>query len=241
MVKKNGVEHSPTQNRILAAIPLERLACCCHHLNLRKLSLGEVVIRQEETFKTILFPTTAISGGFSADAQGQQVEFSVFGNHEANGLAAVLQDDGVAHLGSCIVTRAGYCYEIDAQFLVTKCCKDPEVKRIMHVACQRLYEQMVVLGQCYRIHQLEQSLRTRLLMQLDRSPDDLIHATHEMLASQMGVRRERITVKFKAMQDEGILKSSRGKITVLDRPKLEATACSCYTRLKKLYNSKFTS
>ena len=60
--------------------------------------------------------------------------------------------------------------------------------------------------------------------------------TQELIANMLGVRREGVTEAAGKLQDAGLIRYSRGKITVLDRPKLEARVCECYAVVKREYD-----
>jgi Mn-dependent DtxR family transcriptional regulator len=60
--------------------------------------------------------------------------------------------------------------------------------------------------------------------------------TQELIANMLGVRREGVTEAAGKLQSEGLIQYSRGHITVLDRPKLEARVCECYSVVKKEYD-----
>jgi Mn-dependent DtxR family transcriptional regulator len=57
--------------------------------------------------------------------------------------------------------------------------------------------------------------------------------TQELIANMLGVRREGVTEAAGKLQDAGTIKYSRGHITILDRPKLEARVCECYSVVKR--------
>jgi hypothetical protein len=50
------------------------------------------------------------------------------------------------------------------------------------------------------------------------------------------VRREGVTEAAGKLQTEGLIEYSRGKITIMDRPGLEARVCECYAVVKKEYD-----
>jgi Mn-dependent DtxR family transcriptional regulator len=52
--------------------------------------------------------------------------------------------------------------------------------------------------------------------------------TQELIANMLGVRREGVTEAAGKLQKAGLIHYSRGRITVLDRPGLEARVCECY-------------
>ena len=60
--------------------------------------------------------------------------------------------------------------------------------------------------------------------------------TQELIANMLGVRREGVTEAAGKLQAQGLIHYSRGKITVLDRPKLEAQVCECYAVVKREYD-----
>jgi CRP-like cAMP-binding protein len=72
-------------------------------------------------------------------------------------------------------------------------------------------------------------------MSQDRAHADTFHVTHEFLAYMLGVRRVGVTVAASAMQQDGLIEYHRGSLTVLDRQRLEGTACSCYAKDQSTY------
>ena len=57
--------------------------------------------------------------------------------------------------------------------------------------------------------------------------------TQELIANMLGVRREGVTAAAGHLQDAGLIHYRRGRIEVLDRPKLERRVCECYAAVKK--------
>jgi Mn-dependent DtxR family transcriptional regulator len=60
--------------------------------------------------------------------------------------------------------------------------------------------------------------------------------TQELIANMLGVRREGVTEAAGKLQDAGLIHYSRGRITIMDRPKLETYVCECYRVVKKEYD-----
>jgi DNA-binding GntR family transcriptional regulator len=65
-------------------------------------------------------------------------------------------------------------------------------------------------------------------MTRDRVKGDQLQLTHEFLAFMLGVRRAGVTMALRALQDAGLIEGERGKVTIVDRPGLEAASCECY-------------
>jgi Mn-dependent DtxR family transcriptional regulator len=73
-------------------------------------------------------------------------------------------------------------------------------------------------------------------LSLDRLPANDLVMTQELIANMLGVRREGVTEAAGKLQADGLIEYSRGKITVLDRARLEARVCECYAVVKKEYD-----
>ena len=72
-----------------------------------------------------------------------------------------------------------------------------------------------------------------LLLSLDRLPSNRLTMTQELIANMLGVRREGVSEAAAKLQSQGVIEYKRGKITVLDRPKLEQLSCECYSAVKR--------
>ena len=86
---------------------------------------------------------------------------------------------------------------------------------------------------CNRHHAVEQQLCRWLLLSLDRLPSNELRMTQELIADMLGVRREGVNEAAGNLQDAGLIHYRRGRIRVLDRPKLEQRVCECYAVVKR--------
>lgn len=89
---------------------------------------------------------------------------------------------------------------------------------------------------CNRHHSLDQQLCRWLLLSLDRLEGSELVMTQELIANMLGVRREGVTEGANKLQNAGLIKYSRGRISVLDRLGLETRSCECYAVVKKEYD-----
>ncbi|MCB1717669.1 MAG: winged helix-turn-helix domain-containing protein, partial [Candidatus Competibacteraceae bacterium] len=92
--------------------------------------------------------------------------------------------------------------------------------------------QMSQTAVCNRHHSVDQQLCRWLLLSLDRLNSNTLTMTQELIANMLGVRREGVTEAAGKLQKAGLIDYSRGRITVLDRPGLEARVCECYQVVK---------
>lgn len=110
---------------------------------------------------------------------------------------------------------------------------------VMHLMLrytQALITQMAQTAVCNRHHALDQQLCRWLLLSLDRLEGDQLLMTQELIANMLGVRREGVTEAALSLQRDGLIRYARGRIEVLDRPRLEARTCECYAVVKREYD-----
>jgi Mn-dependent DtxR family transcriptional regulator len=89
---------------------------------------------------------------------------------------------------------------------------------------------------CNRHHSLDQQLCRWLLLSLDRLQGPELIMTQELIANMLGVRREGVTEGATKLQEAGLIRYARGRITVLDRSGLEQRSCECYAVVKTEYD-----
>ena len=97
---------------------------------------------------------------------------------------------------------------------------------------QALLTQMAQTAVCNRHHSVDQQLCRWLLLSLDRLPTNVLSMTQDLIANMLGVRRVGVTSAAGKLQQAGLIRYARGRITVLDRPGLEARCCECYSVVK---------
>ena len=110
------------------------------------------------------------------------------------------------------------------------------VKYLLLRYTQALITQMTLTAACNRHHALEQQVCRWLLMRLDRLQGSELTTTHEQIANLLGVRREGVTEAASRLQQAGLIRYSRGRVEVIDRPGLERRCCECYAVVKKEYD-----
>ena len=93
---------------------------------------------------------------------------------------------------------------------------------------------------CNRHHTVEQQLCRWLLLSLDRLSSDSLTMTQELIANMLGVRREGVTEAAGKLQRAGLIRYTRGRIEVIDRPALERAVCECYAVVKREFDRLIT-
>jgi Crp-like helix-turn-helix domain len=134
-----------------------------------------------------------------------------------------------------VVQRAGGAYRMNGQDLTHEFERSTPVMHLLLRYAQALMAQMAQRAVCNRHHSLDQQLCHWLLLRLDRLCESELAMTQEAIANNLGTRRESVTVAALKLQALGLIRYSRGHISVLDRRGLERRACECYAAVKQEY------
>jgi CRP-like cAMP-binding protein len=89
-------------------------------------------------------------------------------------------------------------------------------------------EQVMVSAACNGAHSLKQRLARWLLMMRDRSDDEVLSISQNLLAEMLGVQRPTVTNAARELEDAGLIERGRRQVRILDRPGLTKASCECY-------------
>jgi CRP-like cAMP-binding protein len=231
---QSSAGHTPTDNRLLAALPAASLQELLPSLERVSLPLGMVVYESGGTQGYVYFPTSSIVSLLYVLADGASAEIAVTGNEGLVGIALFM--GGETTPSRAVVQSAGHGYRLRAAVLKKAFEDGGELQHLLLRYTQALITQMTQTAVCNRHHAVDQQLCRWLLLSLDRLSGNELVMTQELIANMLGVRREGVTEAAGRLQDQGLIRYSRGRITVLDRPQLEARVCECYAVVKKEYD-----
>jgi CRP-like cAMP-binding protein len=223
--------HDPEQNHLLAAFSAPERERLFPHLQVVPMPLGKVLYESGDVLRYVYFPTNAIVSLLYVLADGASAEISVVGNEGLIGIALFM--GGETTPSRAIVQSAGFAYRLIGQQLKDEFHRSGEVQLLLLRYTQALITQMAQTAVCNRHHSVDQQLCRWLLLSLDRLPSNQLVMTQELIANMLGVRREGVTEAAGKLDKLGIIRYARGRITVLDRPKLEERCCECYAVVKK--------
>ncbi len=223
--------HDPRQNHILAALPADEYARLLPHLEMAPLLLGSVLCEPDIQIRHVYFPTTSIVSLLYVMEDGASAEIAVVGNEGVVGVSLFM--GGETTTSRAVVQSAGHAYRLKGQLLKDAFYRAGPIQRLLLRYTQALLTQMAQTAVCNRHHSIDQQLCRWLLLSLDRLPSNQLTMTQELIANMLGVRREGVTEAAGKLQRAGLIHYSRGQITVLDRPGLEARVCECYRVVKR--------
>ena|SRR5450631_875482 len=226
--------HSPKQNHLLAALPAEDYARLLPDLELMAMPLGWAVYESGAHMAFLYFPTTSIVSLLYVMESGGSAEIAITGNEGLVGISLFM--GGETTPSRAVVQSAGNGYRLKASILKREFALGGNLQHLSLRYTQALITQMAQTAVCNRHHSVDQQLCRWLLLSLDRLQSNELTMTQELIANMLGVRREGVTEAAGKLQSAGLIHYKRGKITVLDRPKLERRACECYRVVKKEFD-----
>jgi len=225
-----NTEPNPLQNHLLAALPPDvwgRILPAMTHVTLER---GQVLSTSGQALSHAYFPTNAVVSLMHFTSSGSSTEIAAAGN---DGMVGVWLVMGGGSSSSCAVVRAtGDAFRLPAETLTKEFLRTGAMMRLLLRYSQALMTQTSHLTLCNRHHSVMQQLARALLQQLDRVQGCDVVMTHELIAEQLGVRREGVTEAAGTLQRLGVIRYARGRITVLDRSALERLTCECYAAVR---------
>jgi CRP-like cAMP-binding protein len=222
--------HPSRQNHLLAALPAQDFERLQPHLKLVPMPLGDVLYESGAHLRNVYFPTTAIVSLLYMLVDGASAEIAVVGNEGMIGVSLFM--GGETTTNRAVVQSAGHAYRLPSQILKDEFTRAGPMQHLLLRFTQALITQMAQTAVCNRHHSVDQQLCRWLLLSLDRLPSNDLVMTQELIANMLGVRREGVTEAAGKLQEAGLIHYSRGHITIMDRPGLEARSCECYAVVK---------
>ena len=221
---------NPCQNQLLCSLPPAVCESLLPHLEPIDVSLGEVIYESGGELCYVYFPTTCIVSLLYVMENGSSAEIAVVGNDGIVGVALFM--GGGSMPNRAVVQSAGRAYRLRSQLLLQAFDRHGALHHLLLRYTQALITQMAQTAVCNRHHSIDQQLCRWLLLSLDRLPTNELIMTQELIANMLGVRREGVTEAAGNLQQAGLIRYSRGRIIVLDRPGLEDRVCECYQVVK---------
>ncbi|MBD2127538.1 Crp/Fnr family transcriptional regulator [Microcoleus sp. ZQ-A2] len=229
--------HPLTLNRLLASLPREELTALQPHLEQVSLSHGQSIILPNEPIPFIYFPINSLLSLVTVMEDGSTVEAGAIGCEGMAGLP-ILLDAGTTPMET-LTQIPGQAVRVKAEIIKKAFAQGGALQKILH----RYIHTTIITGSqtaaCNRIHPIRSRLCRWLLMSSDGVSSEELALTQEFLATMLGVRRAGVSEAASQLQDKGLIRYQRGRIQIVDRKSLEASACECYKVVKAEYERLF--
>lgn len=234
------------QNSILANLSEETYQRLEPNLSVSHLSLNDQLYQPIELITKVYFPTTAILSWVSLLESGTLTEIAIVANTGVAGLPALWGGDHTPN--SLIVQLAGNAFVIDAPIAAKEFKRGGEFNQAIARYTQAMLTQVSQNVVCNQHHTTEERLARWLLSVQDgvQQEDQKLTSgsasskelalTQEFMAKMLGVRRSSVSLSASILQQAGLIRYRRGRLTIVDRAGLEEVSCECYRLVKHEYD-----
>jgi CRP-like cAMP-binding protein len=214
------------ENRLLAALPPEDFRRLQPYLEPITLVAGRVVLEEGEPVEWVIFPSTGVISLLVRLTDGRAVEASAIGREGMAGLPAFL--GGTLSPLQGISQVKGTALRLTASRLRRETAPGSALRGLIERYTNGLLASAAQSLACIRFHRVEERCARWLLVCHDSVGEDTFELTHEFLSNMLGVRRAGVSEAVGALHGAGLIRSVRGRFTIVSRQGLEAASCECY-------------
>lgn len=215
----------PRGNRLLRSLApadLDRLARDLEPVQLPRPTELEAA---NEPIEFVYFPTSGVASIVALDEDGESVDTAMIGREGMTGLSVYLGTGQSPTQTIVQVPMLGL--RMHADVLRRELANGGAFVKLLQRHTQVVMVTMAQLILCNRMHRLDQRAARWLLQVDDRVDEAPFHVTQEFLAQMIGVQRPALSVAMRQFKDDGLVRYSRGQITIADREGLSTRSCGC--------------
>lgn len=223
------------RNRLLAALSPDDFDLIEPYLTRVHHALRETLVAEGQTFTRIFFPETSIAS-LLADSEEGRIEIGMVGREGLVGLPVLLGVSESPFFGMC--QSAGDALALDVGVFRQALAQSSTLKDRLLLYVHVMMLQTAQTAFSNAVYPLEARLARWILMIRDRSEGDELTLTHDLLSTMLAVRRPGVTVATQSLEGSGLIRATRGRITVLDREGLETVAGNAYGRAEAEYAAR---
>ena len=224
--ERTNFEGKAIGNSILLGIPEEEFAAIrdgLHHLDLpQRTVLHEPRKRLEHAY----FLNSGMASLVFNTNGGESVEVGVIGRE---GFVPIPAAVGMRHSPhEAIMQVGGDGFRLPVEQLQAALETSPQLQTLLNRYATVHGIQTAQTAGCNRLHDVDQRLARWLLLIQDRVGSGLLRITHDFLAMMLGTDRPSVSLAAGSLRKKRIIEYSHGSVKVLNRKKLESSACECY-------------
>src|SRR6202051_5142939 len=212
-------------NKILLGLPAKELGMLMPTMEFVRLKVHHVLHEPGDTLKSVYFINSGLVSILSVFPDGKCVEVGLVGKEGFIGLPLVA-GFRTANTRAIIQIEAS-AFRVDADTLTGILQQSPALDRRLQQFSQVLAMEVTQVAACNRLHEVNERLARWLLMSADRVDSNVVPLTQEFLAHMLGTRRSSVTVAAGMLEAAGLIANSRGRVDIIDRPRLGEAACDC--------------
>lgn len=223
----------PIRNQLLAALPGKDYKRLLPHLESVSLPFMEVLYESGEIITHVYFPNDGLISLSVVMEDETPREVALIGNEGMLGTAVVLGMNATPT--RALIQMPGNAMRMKAEVLRDELKHGGALPDLLQRYTHALFAQVSQAAACVGAHEVDKRLSRLLLLTHDGAQGDEFEMKHEFMAMILGVTRSVVTRAAGNLQNEKMIHYTRGRVTILDRRGLEATACECYGAVKEEY------
>lgn len=229
----SAAKSRPVVNQLLEALPRGERVSLLGNCESVDLVFGDILCEPGKPINYAYFPTAGFISLLTPVDGRTSLEVGLVGDDGMLGLGMLLGVQASPLQG--LVQGAGSAWRISAPLFYRELRRSPGLKAMLSRYVYVVMSQIALSAACNRYHVVAGRLARWLLMTADRAHAESFVITHEFLAHMLGVRRAGVTRAASALRRRRLIRYSRGHVTILDRPGLDAASCSCYMVSKEMH------
>jgi CRP-like cAMP-binding protein len=214
------------RNRLLRALSSRNLKQVMPDLDHVRCQREQVLMDADSSLDHVYFPDSGVLSVLAVYANGDVIEMATIGREGCSGMQAIF--GAKVSSAQLLVQIPGTAAKMSRTAFTRAMQSMPTFRSLMYSYVQAFLEQVMVSVACNGAHSLKERLARWLLMMRDRSDDDELPITQNLLAEMLGVQRPTITNAVRELERAGWIESGRRQVTILDRQGLEDASCECY-------------
>ena len=233
MVARRKVSE-PHVNRLLGLLPARDYQRLRPHLQRIPLEYRRSLYRANKPIEFVHFIETGVGSLVNTMKNGDAAEVGTIGNEGVVGLPIVFGDNRAPTNVYVQVPGAGL--RMKATQFKKELARSASMQAVMLRYAHAFFNQVAQSAACNQFHSLQQRCCRWLLMTHDRMQSDEFLLTQEFLAMMLGVQRTGVTIAASALQRAGLIRYTRGNVTILNRRGLMYRSCECYGVSKREFD-----
>src|SRR5580704_8582897 len=223
-----------SENRLLAAVPAIDRAMLERDAEFVELARGQVLFEPEEDVVITLFPLTGTMAALVMVLEdGGTAEGASIGREGAIG--GIVSAGHKPAFTRAVTQIGGPAFQIETARIEVAKHRSSIVRDLFSRYADALLSQVLQSVVCNAFHPMGQRLARWLLTTQDRIASNDLPLTQEYLAQMLGVHRSTVIRVARLLQNDGVVRTAPGRLTVLNRAKLEKASCECYAAVARHY------
>lgn len=214
-----------TQNRLLALLPLQEQKKPHYHFQSIHFARKRIMCEAGQSLDTTYFFQRGMASLFVVAEDSQTVHVAIIGT---DGFVGPALFSGTKSIVRIVTQTSIDAVKIDSEQLFNQNKQRSRLRELLLQYSQVLQVQITQSALCNSLHNIKQRLCRWLLVYADAIQSDEFELTQEDLADMLGSHRNQISARARELSRLGLIRYTRGDIKLLDKTRLEQTACECY-------------